>query len=123
MRQNCGQPVSQEILADEVRHQRLGWDALKALWPLLDEPMRAFVQREAARGLAGSEQQTARPAMEWLQQRKPFDPAYADLGVLTPEARVEAFYFAVERFVVPRLTRLGLDGPLAWQNRYRESTT
>jgi len=45
--------------------------------------------------------------------------AYAALGVLHPEARVEAFYFAVERFVVPRLTRLGLDGDLAWKTRYR----
>lgn len=41
------------------------------------------------------------------------------LGVLHPESRVEALYFAVERFVVPRLTRLGLDGNLAWKNRYR----
>ena len=30
-------------------------------------------------------------------------------------------YFAVERFVAPRLTRLGLDGPLAWKNLYRIS--
>jgi hypothetical protein len=109
------------ILSDEVRHQRLGWDALKALWPSLDDPLRAAVQREAARGLAAAEQQNARPAMIWLQRRLPFDPAYAALGVLNPEARVEAFYFAVERFVVPRLTRLGLDGALAWKYRYREA--
>jgi hypothetical protein len=48
-------------------------------------------------------------------------PAYAALGVPNPEARVEAFYFAVERFVVRRLTRLGLDGPLAWMDRYGTS--
>jgi P-aminobenzoate N-oxygenase AurF len=111
------------ILSDEVRHQRLGWDALTALWPLLGDPLRAAVQREAARGFAAAEQQNARPAMLWLQRRQRFDPAYAALGVLNPEARVEAFYFAVERFVVPRLTRLGLDGPLAWKNRYVASTT
>lgn len=111
------------ILADEVHHQRLGWDALTALWPSLSDSQRAAVHREAARGFAAAEQQTARPAMLWLQRRQPFDPAYAALGVLNPEARVEAFYFAVERFVVPRLTRLGLDGPLAWKNRYRDETT
>lgn len=107
------------IVGDEVRHQRLGWQGLAFLWPTLDESMRAFLHAEATRGLAMCEQQTARPAMLWLQEKKPFDPAYAALGVLHPESRVEAFYFAVERFVVPRLTRLGLDGERAWRNRYR----
>jgi hypothetical protein len=107
------------IVGGEVRHQRLGWQALAFLWPTLDPSMRAFLQSEATRGLAMCEQQIARPAMLWLQEKKPFDPAYAALGVLHPESRVEAFYFAVERFVVPRLTRLGLDGDLAWQTRYR----
>lgn len=109
------------ILFDEVRHQRLGWTGLAALWPSLSEPLRAQLQREAARGLAGCERQTARPAMLWLQKRQPFDPVYAALGVLHPESRVEAFYTAVERLVVPRLTRLGLDGSLAWRNRYLDS--
>jgi hypothetical protein len=111
------------ILADEIRHQRLGWQALAALWPQLSDPVRGAVQREAARGLAAAEQQNARPAMLWLKSGQRFDPAYGALGVLDPEARIEAFYFAVERFVVPRLTRLGLDGPLAWQNRYRDPVT
>jgi P-aminobenzoate N-oxygenase AurF len=106
------------ILGDEVRHQRLGWDALAALWPSLGAPMRDAVQREAARGFAAAEQQNARPAMLWLQRRQRFDPACAALGVLHPEERIEAFYFAVERFVVPRLTRLGLDGARAWKERY-----
>ncbi len=108
-----------EIVGDEVRHQRLGWAGFSALWPTLPDALRADAQREASRGLAACEQQTARPAIEWLQQKRPFDPAYASLGVLHPEARVEAFYFAVERFVVPRLTRLGLDGTGAWERRYR----
>jgi hypothetical protein len=59
------------------------------------------------------------PALRWLEEGRPFDPAYAALGVLHPEARVEAFYTAVERLVVPRLTRLGLDGARAWSERYR----
>jgi hypothetical protein len=107
------------ILGDEVRHQRLGWDAIGALWPTLPEALRAELQRHAAKGLAGCEQQTAKPAMLWLKERRPFEPAYAELGVLRPEQRVEAFYFAVERFVVPRLGRLGLDGARAWEQRYR----
>jgi P-aminobenzoate N-oxygenase AurF len=111
--------VLSAIVGDEIRHQRLGWTGLALMWPTLGDSMRALLQHEAARGLAMCEQQTARPAMHWLEAKKPFDPAYAELGVLHPEARVEAFYFAVERFVVPRLTRLGLDGDLAWKTRYR----
>ncbi|HEY4016405.1 MAG TPA: hypothetical protein VGM06_23885 [Polyangiaceae bacterium] len=106
-----------QILGDEVRHQRLGWMGLSALWPALPDALRAAAQREASRGLAACEQQTARPAMECLQRKVPFDPAYAALGVLHPEARIEAFYFAVERFVVPRLSGLGLDGGAAWEQR------
>jgi len=34
---------------------------------------------------------------------------------------LEAFYLAVDRFAVPRLTRVGLDGPAAWKNRYRNA--
>ena len=109
-----------EILRDEVRHQKIGWTGLGSLWPLLTEALREHLQREAALGLAACERQTVRPAMLWLRDRQPFDPAYASLGVLHPEARVEAFYDAVERLVVPRLTRMGLDGPDAWQNRYRQ---
>lgn len=109
----------QSILRDEVRHQRLGWSALEALWPTLAEPVRAGLQHHAARGLAACEQQTAKPAMLWLKERRPFDPEYAALGVLHPEQRVEAFYFAVERFVVPRLGRIGLDGSTAWELRYK----
>ena len=111
--------VLRSILSDEVRHQRLGWSALEALWPALPEVLRVELQRHAGRGLAACEQQVAKPAMLWLKERRPFDPAYADLGVLHPEQRVEAFYFAVERFVVPRLGRLGLDGPRAWELRYK----
>jgi hypothetical protein len=108
------------ILRDEVRHQKIGWTGLASMWPMLTEPLRSELQREATRGLGACEQQTARPAMEWLQKRLPFDAAYAALGVLHPAARVEAFYDAVERLVVPRLTRVGLDGPSAWKNRYRQ---
>jgi hypothetical protein len=108
----------ERILVDEVRHQRLGWSAISAWWPALDEPDRAALQEEARAGLGAMEQQIAAPALRWLQSRARFNPRYAELGVLAPEARVEAFYAAVERLVVPRLTRLGLDGDRAWRDRY-----
>jgi hypothetical protein len=101
----------------------LGWTGLAALWPTLTSSQRAAVQREAAHGLAACERNIALPAMRWLEGRQPFEPAYAALGVLHPESRVEAFYFAVEKLVVPRLTRIGLDGPLAWKSRYRDDAS
>jgi hypothetical protein len=107
------------IVVDEVRHQRIGWSGLAAAWPMFTGPQREALQQEAARGLGACEQQTARPAMQWLDRRQPFDPALGALGVLNPEVRVQAFYEAVERLVVPRLGRLGLDGARAWENRYR----
>jgi len=123
-RRSANEPLTRAalgaILADEVRHQRLGWKGLTAAWPTLTEAQRTALQREASSGLAACERQNAVPAMRWLERRLPFDPAYAELGVLHPEARVEAFYAAVERLVVPRLTRVGLDGSRAWKNRYRD---
>jgi len=107
------------ILRDEVRHQRLGWDGLAALWPMLDAVRREALQRAAAGALAASEQQIALPVLRRLDAGEPFDPALAELGVLAPEARVEAFYAAIEQRVVPRLDRIGLDGARAWRDRYR----
>jgi len=107
------------ILADEVRHQRNGWTGMAALWPNLSEPQRAALQLEATNGLAAFERQVAVPALRRLEAGEPFDPAFAALGVLAPEARVDAFYRAVEHLVVPRLTALGLDGARAWSERYR----
>jgi hypothetical protein len=109
------------ILHDEARHQRLGWMGLRVLLPTLTASQRAAVEREAALGLGACERNIAVPAMRWLDEGHPFDPAYAALGVLKPEARLDAFYFAVERLAVPRLGRVGLDGALAWKNRYRVS--
>lgn len=122
-KQRASEPLTRAalaaILTDEARHQRLGWTALATLWPLLLPGQRAMLQREAAAGLAACERQQAVPALRWLEQRRAFDPAYAALGVLHPEVRIEVFYDAVERLVIPRLTRLGLDGARAWSERYR----
>jgi hypothetical protein len=109
----------ERILADEVRHQRLGWSAISEWWPALDATARAALQEEARAGLGAMEQQIAAPALRRLEAGVAFDPAYAALGVLAPEARVDAFYAAVERLVIPRLGRLGLHGALAWRDRYR----
>jgi hypothetical protein len=107
------------ILTDEVRHARLGWAALTALWPSLDGGERAALQREAATGLGGLERTVALPSLQRLERGEPFDPALGALGVLAPAARVDAFYQAVERLVIPRLVQLGLDGEAAWRDRYR----
>jgi hypothetical protein len=101
------------ILADEARHQQLGWDALAAIGPSEE------LAREAARALASSERQIAVPSLRLLEAGAPFDPAWAALGVIEPARRVEAFYAAVEQVVVPRLDRLGVDGGRAWADRYR----
>jgi hypothetical protein len=108
-----------EIASDESRHQRLGWTGAHALLPLLSGAERAVLQREASAGLVAFERENAIPALQRLQRREAFDPAYAALGVLSPEARVDAFYSAVERLVLPRLDELGLDGTRAWSERYR----
>jgi hypothetical protein len=107
------------IAADEVRHQALGWAGMAAVWPTLDDRQRAAMQQEAGLGLAACERQTALPALRWLERGRPFAAALGRLGVLSPEVRVESFYQAVERLVIPRLTRLGVDGALAWNRRYR----
>jgi hypothetical protein len=56
--------------------------------------------------------------MSWERRLRDIVLAYAALGVLNPEVRVDAFYLAVERLVLPRLTRVGLDGAMAWKTRY-----
>jgi hypothetical protein len=112
----------ESILRDEVRHQRLGWSGITALWPSLTAPQRERLQWEATVALAAMEQQNAAPAFTRLAAGEAFDPAHGELGVLGPEARIDAFYVAVEHLVVPRLTRLGLDGARAWESRYRRNT-
>jgi len=109
------------ILRDEVRHQLLGWEGLAALWPMLDPAGLAALQGEATGALAACEQTIALPVLRRLEAGEPFDPACAELGVLAPEARVEAFYAAIEQLVVPHLDRLGLDGTRAWRDRYHRA--
>jgi P-aminobenzoate N-oxygenase AurF len=108
----------ERILVDEVRHQRLGWSAIVEWWPALEPQRRQALQEEVRRALGAMERQIAAPALRRLEAGIAFEPAYAELGVLAPERRVDAFYAAIERLVIPRLTRLGLDGARAWRDRY-----
>jgi hypothetical protein len=107
------------IVRDETRHQQLGWDGLERLLPSLSPPRREALDLELARSLGAFEQQIALPVLKRLEAGEPFDPAHAALGVLAPEARVEAFYDAIEKLVIPHLARLGVGGQRAWDNRYR----
>jgi hypothetical protein len=107
------------ILADEVRHAQLGWALLSAAWPTLATVEQSLLAHEAARGLGALEQQVAVPALRRLDAGERFDPTLARLGVLDPEARVDAFYAAIERQVLPRLATLGLDGAALWRERYQ----
>lgn len=106
------------ILRDEVGHAQLGWSGVGALWPALAERHRDALELEVTRSLGAFERQIAVPALRRLEAGEPFNSAHAALGVLPPEARVQAFYTAIEGLVLPRLTRLGIDGRRAWARRY-----
>jgi len=103
------------ILRDEVRHARLGWRAVAEL----GQGATAMLATEARKGLLGLERDLAIPALRRLEAGEPFDPALAELGVLPPEVRVETFYKTIETSIVPRLDALGLDGTLAWRDRWK----
>ena len=103
----------ERIVADEARHQQLGWEALAVL---ADDPLAAA---HTVHALAAAEQQIAVPALRFLEAGKPFDPAWAALGVIPPERRVDAFYTSVEQLVIPRLERMGIAGRRLWDARYR----
>lgn len=107
------------IVRDEAKHQRLGWQAFASLWSDLSERERTELWDDMRTGFAAMEQQIAAPALRRLETAQPFDPEWAALGVLEPATRVEVFYDALERIVLPRLTKVGLDGHAAWRDRYR----
>jgi hypothetical protein len=122
-RRSAAEPLTRALLtavvADEVRHQQLGWSGMAAIRPMVASSLLEALEREASWALAAFERQNVAPSLRRLQDREFFDPAHAALGVLAPEARVEAFYSAVENLVLPRLDALGLDGSRAWTRRHR----
>ncbi len=125
---NAGRHVTREplsraalarILRDEVGHARVCWEALGVLGREPDGATLASFQEIARNALGTIEQSQMAPVLARLKRGDPFDPAWGELGVLPPEKRVEAFYGAIEKRVVPGLTSLGLDGEAAWRDRYR----
>jgi hypothetical protein len=104
------------ILRDEVLHARFFWEALAALEP--GERDKEALHREASAALGMIETTQVLPVLRRLEQGARFEPAWAALGVIPPEERVETYYQAIEGRVIPRLDRLGLDGATAWDKRY-----
>jgi hypothetical protein len=113
----CTRAALGSILRDEVLHARFFWEALAALEP--DARDREALHREASAALGRIETTYILPVLRRLEQGVPFEPAWAVLGIIPPELRVETYYRAIEGRVIPRLDRLGLDGGTAWANRYR----
>ena len=116
-REPCTRAALGLILRDEVLHARFFWEALGAL--ALDDRAREALHGEASAALGAIEATQMVPVLKRLEEGAPFDPAWAHLGVLPPEARVDAYYRAIEGRIIPRLDRLGLDGTTAWERRYR----
>jgi hypothetical protein len=81
--------------------------------------VRERLERDLSRSFGAFEQGAALPALRRLEAGAPFDPVWVELGVIPPEARVEAFYGAIERVALPRLSRMGFDARRAWDERYR----
>jgi hypothetical protein len=108
------------ILRDEARHAQLGWETLTAALALPGAPAELEpLHGELKAALASMEQITAVPSLRMLEAGTPYDPALDALGVLAPQVRVEAFYDALEKRVLPRLDALGLRASEAWAARYR----
>jgi hypothetical protein len=107
--------VLSRILEDEARHARCFWGLLDRLLSPPDcEHLAGFVRA----ALGAIEQMQVVPSLASLARGDVFDPGWSALGVLSPEARVEAFYRAIEKRVLPALTQRGLDGAGAWADRY-----
>jgi hypothetical protein len=111
----CSRAALAHIARDEARHARRFWEALATL--TLDDADLARLQEEVRQAFAHLEQGVV-PSLRRLEAGEPFDPALAQLGVLAPERRVDAFYHALEVAVRPRLLHLGLDDARAWRDRY-----
>jgi hypothetical protein len=108
------------ILRDEAIHAYRFWELLDALRLARDAE---HLHDVASRALGAIEQLQMVPALRRLARGEPFDPAWGALGVLAPEARVDAFYGAVERRIVPSLNARGIGGDSAWANRYHLAPT
>ena len=118
-REPCSRAALATILRDEARHARFFWEAVAILGPNMVAGGGEQINEELRFFLGALEVQQALPSLKRLSAGQPFDEALERLGVLPPERRVETFYHAVERGVLPRLDRLGFDGARSWRDRHR----
>jgi len=118
-REPCTRAALGAILRDEARHSTICWLASAELLATLPAAARGALEEDLARSLGGFEQSAALPALQSLEAGRSVDPALRELGVLSYEDRVEAFYAGIERVALPRLARLGFDAPRLWADRYR----
>jgi hypothetical protein len=106
-------------MRDEARHATVSWLAAAELLPALPASARPSLEQDLARSFGAFEQSAALPALQALEAGRSVDPALRELGLLSYEDRVEAFYAGIERVVLPRLVRLGFDAQRLWAERYR----
>jgi hypothetical protein len=118
-REPCTRAALGAILRDEARHATICWLASAELLATLPAAARGALEQDLARSLGAFEQGAALPALRSLEAGRSVEPALRELGVLSYEDRVEAFYAGIERVVLPRLARLGFDAPRLWAERYR----
>jgi hypothetical protein len=108
------------ILRDEARHARLCWSAVEVLLADCSQDTREWLQLDVTRSFGAYEKSAALPSLRRLEAGETVDAELVALGVIPPELRVETFYGTIERVVLPRLARLGLDARSAWDDRYRK---
>jgi hypothetical protein len=118
-REPCTRAALGRILRDEIGHARASWEALETLRPGMSEKEREGLEQLATQALGSIEQTQMVPVLRRLERGEPFEPAWAELGVLPPAQRADAFYATLETRIVRRLGRIGIDGARAWSERYQ----
>lgn len=114
----CTRAALRRILRDEAVHARVCWEALATLLGSAPDAALALMEEEATAALGEIETTQMVPVLARIRRKAPFDPAWEALGVLVPEKRAAAFYGAIETRVLPRLSRLGIDGERVWDQRH-----
>jgi hypothetical protein len=118
-REPCTRAALGAIMRDEARHATVSWLASAELYAALPAASREALAADLSRGFGAFERAAALPALQNLDAGRQVDPALRELGVLSYEDRVEAFYAGIERVALPRLSRLGFDAQRLWADRYR----
>ena len=120
---NSGEPLTRAafslILHDEAVHSRIGWEVLAAIRPELSTDECLLLSEELRQQFALLEQSAAVPSLLRLESGTSFPSALTELGILSPESRVNAFYDSLEKRILPKLDSLALWGTAAWEHRYK----